>query len=50
MPVPIQILESLNSFIKEILSVSHIDMAGKEESSVVLLSSVIEELLMITVI
>ncbi|RKI38195.1 sensor histidine kinase [bacterium D16-51] len=41
----IQILQSLNSFIKEILSVSHIDMAGKEESSVVLLSSVIEELL-----
>ena len=40
-----QILQSLNGFIKEILSVSYIDMAGGEEDGLVLLSSVIEELL-----
>ncbi len=41
----VQILQSLNGFIKEILSVSYIDMAGPEEAGSIPLSSVIEELL-----
>lgn len=40
-----KILQSLNSFIKEILSISYIDMARGEEEAHVLLSSMIEELL-----
>lgn len=40
-----EILQSLNSFIKEILSVSHIDMEGQEQVVPVHLSVIMEELL-----